>query len=107
MAVRARDAAGNVSAWSRSVSATMLSAATTGYVSGFVLSAASGAPINGAKVSILVGGRSVSVTTSSTGFYLLSHLPPGSYTATVLASGYQTQCIPVAVVANLATITVV
>jgi chitodextrinase len=106
-AVRARDAAGNLSAASKSVSATTLAAATTGYAAGLVTSAATGKAISGAKVSIVVNGRTTTVTTGSTGLYSLTKLPAGTYTVTVSATGFATRTFTAVIVVNLATITCV
>src|SRR5262249_45712294 len=87
--VRARDAAGNVSLASSSVSAKLPSVSgTTGTLSGVVYNTA-GKMLSAAVVSLrLSTGSTKTAKTSSTGVWKLSSLPVGAYTLTVTFSGY-------------------
>ena len=70
----------------------------TGGISGVVTDSATGLPIHNARVSCRADS---SVTyTDSTGYYLISSLPPGEYTVRASASGYagDTYLEPVVVV---------
>jgi hypothetical protein len=64
---------------------------STGQISGTVLDP-SGAVIPGAKVVIKNEGTGITneTTTTSAGAYVVAALPPGSYTVTVTAPGFQT-----------------
>jgi hypothetical protein len=75
--------------------------ATTGGVSGTIYDP-KGAVLAGAEVSVVnaATGEIRSVTTSSNGEYRISDLPPGVYTVTVTAAGFETykaDNVPVAV----------
>jgi chitodextrinase len=102
--VRARDGAGNVSALTSAAKATTTAIKTTGALSGWVTSGATGLPVNGAKVTAALGGHSWSANTNAAGFYQLSNLAPGTYTVSVSKTGYGTQTTTLAVIANLAAI---
>jgi serine protease len=64
--------------------------ATTGSISGTVTSTA-GAAIKGAKITAKTGSTTYSATTSSTGSYLLTNLPLGTYSVTASSGGYSSQ----------------
>lgn len=63
---------------------------TTGSISGVVTNT-SGAVIRGAKITAKTGSATYSATTSSTGSYLLTNLPLGSYSVAASANGYTLQ----------------
>jgi fibronectin type 3 domain-containing protein len=76
----AKDAAGNTSPASAQVSATTLSLATTGSISGVVTDSATGSPLGGVYVSRYSNGsKEVRIKTPSSGVYLMSNIPNGSY----------------------------
>jgi len=105
-AVVAFDAAGNTSATSNTVSITTPAPPGSGGASGAlagIVSNTSGAAVAGAKVSISTGGKSTNCTTSSTGSYSFSNLPPGTYTVTASAKGYKTQSTTLTVTAGSTT----
>jgi serine protease len=64
--------------------------ATTGSINGTVTSTA-GAAIKGAKITAKTGSTTYSATTSSTGSYLLTNLPLGTYSVTASSGGYSSQ----------------
>ena len=72
-----------------------------GTLSGFVTSTA-GQPVASAVVA-LTGGKTAS--TDATGFYNIASIAPGTYTATVTASTYNTQTIAGIVIGNAANVT--
>src|SRR6202049_2106293 len=61
----------------------------TGAISGTVTDANTGAPVAGAKVSIVAPTGNLTNTTNSSGFYSEVGLPPDTYTVTVSKSGYE------------------
>lgn len=63
-----------------------------GNVTGVVTAAGSGAPIVSAVVQLsnAAGGRVSESLTSGSGRYLLSNIPPGTYSLTVSATGFAT-----------------
>jgi len=63
---------------------------TTGSISGVVTNS-TGAVIKGAKITAKIGSATYSATTSSTGSYLLTNLPLGSYSVAASANGYTSQ----------------
>lgn len=66
-----------------------LFAGTTGKLSGRVLSLSDNQPIIGAN--IILEGTSLGAATDADGYYLVNNIPPGLYTVTVSAIGYQKQ----------------
>ena len=54
-----------------------------------------GAPVNGAKVTVAnqETGKSIDATTNELGFYSVSNLPPGRYTVTAVLTGFKTKII--------------
>ena len=65
-----------------------------GAIGGRVYKQQGGAAISGATVSC---GSAGSATTSSTGTYSITNVPPGTYTCTASASGYKNQSQSVSV----------
>ena len=63
-------------------------AGTTGSISGTVTDGAGGAPVAGAKVSVLSPSQSTSTTTDQTGRYAFVSLAPDEYTISVDKDGY-------------------
>jgi len=63
---------------------------TTGSISGVVTNT-TGAVIKGAKITAKIGSATYSATTSSTGSYLLTNLPLGTYSVAASANGYTSQ----------------
>jgi hypothetical protein len=91
--LRAIDAAGNQSLVSSSLrtKTASLSTGSTGTLTGVVFNAA-GKLLSGATVSLRLSNGSVKSTTSSTtGVWKLSSLPPGQYTLTATLSGMTPQ----------------
>jgi uncharacterized protein YfaP (DUF2135 family) len=70
----------------------------TGTVSGTVTYADTGAPIDGATVSILTTAHTT--TTLIDGTFVINGVPAGLYTVEVLKSGFVTNSVPVTVVAG-------
>jgi chitodextrinase len=103
-AVKTRDTAGNVSAVAKTVNVSLSGTSTTGSIAGFATNAQSKLPLGNVKVSATLNGKTTSQSSNGSGFYLLSHLAPGTYTVTVSATGYATQTSTVVVAANLATL---
>lgn len=98
--VYARDAAANKSSASKTVAvATPSIAANLGSLTGRV-SNNSGSPLSSAKVSYVLNGSTKSVSTSTSGNFTISSLPPGANTLTVSLSGYVTKSVGVSVVSN-------
>jgi len=65
--------------------------ATNGSITGAVSSVANGAAISGATVSLyLTGIYQTSTTSTASGAYTLSNLPPGNYSLAVAGSGFST-----------------
>lgn len=79
-----------------SASYTLGSGPSTGEISGAVTDASSGKPVSGAAVA--AGARSAS--TDSSGRYSISNVPPGTYSLTASADGYQNASQIVTVVAG-------
>jgi hypothetical protein len=102
--VRARDAAGNVSALTKPVKTTTAQTKLTGALAGWVTKSATGLPLGGAKVTATLNGHSWSVNTSPLGFYQIPNLAPGTFSVSIAAAGYPTQTATLVVLANLATI---
>jgi outer membrane cobalamin receptor len=74
------------------------SAAAQGQVTGLVTAATTGQPLNGAQVSI--EGTQIGGLTNVNGRYLLTRVPPGVYTISVINVGYQTVSQEVTVTAG-------
>ncbi len=91
--VKARDAAGNVSANSNTATATTQGATQQAIISGQITDASNGQPIVGAIVNVKVSGTKgksgllVSASTNSFGVYAVS-VPAGTYDVQADASGY-------------------
>jgi chitodextrinase len=98
--VKARNAAGNVSAASNTASAaTQAPPSTTGNITGTVYSSAGGV-VGGAKISLTVGGSRKTYVTTSLGVYTISNLTTGTYKLSFSARGYTSQSASVTVAAN-------
>jgi chitodextrinase len=99
--VIARDAAGNRSATSSTLSThtSSLSTSTTGTIAGVVYNQ-QGKPLSNAIVRLTVNGAVKSTKTSSSGVFKLSSLPPGDYSLTLSLSGYQSASANATVVAG-------
>jgi hypothetical protein len=82
--VRARDAAGSISAASSNLNAktVALSTASTGTVAGVVYNG-SGRPVANAVVQLTGNGVSKSAKTNTSGVYKFTSLPPGQYSLTL------------------------
>jgi hypothetical protein len=102
--VRAYDAAGNASSPSSSVRLNTPPVKTTGALAGWATSSATGAPINGVKVTANLGGHSWSANTNAAGFYLIPNLAPGAYTVVAAAAGHAPEITSLTVVTGLATL---
>lgn len=63
------------------------SAGTTGKLSGTVTESTTGEPIPG--VNVIIDGTGFGAATDVKGFYTINNIPPGSYTVTFSAIGYQ------------------
>jgi chitodextrinase len=95
--VVAKDAAGNVSAHSVSVSATTQSApVSAGNISGTV-SDYRGHAVYGATVAITFGGANHLYSTNSSGVYAITNVPAGSYKVTFSANKYPSQTATISV----------
>lgn len=102
--VKARDAAGNVSNSSNTVTVTTQSPpATTGSITGTVYSNRGGV-ISGAKVATTVNGAKQTYTTNSSGLYSIPNLKAGNYTLKFSAQNYLNQQVTVNVVSGSSTI---
>ena len=94
--VKARDAAGNVSGASSTVSATTQGQPSTGTLVGQITKATNGDSVVGATVTIKIAGKKgksalvATSTTNSSGVYAFN-LNPGSYDIEVKVSGFSTQ----------------
>ncbi len=102
--IKAVDQAGNESAPSNTVSVTTQANPTpppaiVGELSGIV-SSNRGGVLSGAKVSLNVGGARRSISTSSSGSYIFSSLPTGTYSVNYQKGGYQNQTVSVTVNQN-------
>lgn len=97
--VKARDAAGNVSGPSTTVTATTKAIVTTTNLTGTVFSS-SGGPLAGAKVSLTVNGSKQVVTTNSIGGYTFNGLSPGSYQVRYSARNHVTENLTVNITAT-------
>ena len=101
--VKTKDAAGNVSANSNSVSAdTQFPPTTTGTITGTVNSSVGGV-LSGARVSTVVSGSKRTVTTNSSGVYSFTFLPTTSYSLRYSAWRHTSQTQTVAVSAGSTT----
>jgi hypothetical protein len=99
--VRARDAAGNVSANSTTVSATTKAVIAVGNIAG-VIKSTTGAALCNVKVSTLISNRTKLTTyTNCQGQYTLSNLNPGFYSVTYSKSKYVAQTIKISVTSGL------
>jgi chitodextrinase len=89
--VFARDAAGNRSVVSSTLSThtSSVSTSSTGTIAGVVYNA-QGKALGNVIVQITVNGTLKSAKTSSSGVFKLASLPPGDYTPTLTLAGYQT-----------------
>jgi chitodextrinase len=89
--VFARDAAGNRSVASSTLSTrtASISTSTTGTIAGAFYNSA-GKPLGNAIVQVTVNGSLKRTKTSSSGVFKLSSLPAGDYTLTISLAGYQT-----------------
>lgn len=95
--VTARDAAGNTSPNSNTVSATTQAPVTNGSLSGTVSSSRGGA-LSGARVKLTVGGVSYTYSTNSSGTYQATNLPAGNYTVGYTAKNHIAQTHNVTVI---------
>jgi len=77
----------------------------TGSIRGVVRST-TGVVLSGAKITAKVGSTTYSATTSSTGSYLLSNLPLGTYSVTASANAYSSQTKSVALTTSAPNATV-
>jgi len=75
-------------------------AATTGNLTGRILSASTNSPIQGAMIS-LSGGPST--TTDAQGMFLINDIAPGIYQVTISSSGYTGQIYQVVIAAGVTT----
>ena len=99
--VKARDAAGNVSASSNTASATTQAPpVTTGNVTGKIVDSSTGTALVGVKITISRSGFRSTATTNSSGNYSFVNLIPGTYGLKGSAKGYTAQSKSVTVVAN-------
>ena len=91
--VKAKDAAGNVSAASNTASATTQAPPTsTGNITGTVYSSAGGV-VAGAKITFFVAGSRRTYYTSSSGNYTVTGLPAATYSLKFQAQGYVNQTV--------------
>lgn len=88
--VRAYDAAGNVSASSSTVSATVPVAQSTFSISGIVKDH-NGNPVPGATIAMGKGRWALKYTTNSQGYYYIPQLEPGDYELTYSATNFSDQ----------------
>lgn len=86
-AVRARDAAGNVSPNSTKVKVTTKTATTSSTISGSV-KRSNGNALTNARVVLQINGSKRIYTTDSAGRYTIQNLPAGRYDLTYRATGY-------------------
>lgn len=95
--IKAKDAAGNTSGQSSTVSATTQAPVVKQYsVIGGTISATDGATISGAKVTITINGTKSTATTDSVGKYRLDGLLAGTYSVKYSSSkGYEAQILSV------------
>lgn len=98
--VKARDAAGNLSGASNTVSATTQAPPSNlGNITGTVSSSAGGV-VAGTKISLTVNGSKKTYVTTSLGVYTITNLPAGIYTLKFSATKYISQTVSVTVTAN-------
>jgi chitodextrinase len=99
--VFARDAAGNRSVASSTLSTrtASISTSTTGTIAGAFYNPA-GKPLANAIVQVTVNGALKRAKTSSSGVFKLSSLPVGDYTLTISLAGYQTATVTATAVAG-------
>lgn len=77
----------------------LLSAATSGKIEGFVKDAVTGEALPGANV--MLKGTSLGAATDLKGHYVIANVPPGTYTLLARYIGYSDKSIEVAVKPNL------
>lgn len=75
-----------------------IGAAQTGSIKGNILDKKSSKPIM--FTNVFLKGKSIGATTDENGFYLISKIPPGTYTLMVTAVGYDTLREKVSIEAN-------
>ncbi|HSW78681.1 MAG TPA: carboxypeptidase regulatory-like domain-containing protein [Candidatus Babeliales bacterium] len=98
--IQAYDAAGNQSTISNKVAVTTPSVtAGLGSVTGRVTDI-NGSPLASVKVSYTLNGAAKSVSTSSSGYYVISSLPAGKQTLSLAYTGYRSKTIAPKVLAN-------
>jgi chitodextrinase len=102
--VVARDAAGNSSVTSNTVTAATQPnpPATTGNLSGTV-SSSKGGSLPGATISIRYSGSNHSFSSDSLGNYFINSIPPGSYTVKYTKSGFTSKSLTVSITASTTT----
>lgn len=98
--VAAFDAAGNLS--SRSAPVSIKTPKATGTIKG-TIKRPNGTGIAGATASLVVNGTRKTVTADIAGFYTILNLPPGSYSVTYAAAGFNSKTLSVSVVSGAAT----
>ncbi|HTA40235.1 MAG TPA: carboxypeptidase-like regulatory domain-containing protein, partial [Candidatus Acidoferrales bacterium] len=70
-------------------------AATGTTISGRILDAQAGLPVPNATIALAMGGTNVaSATTDASGQFTFPSEPPGTYSVTIRAAGYQTTIAP-------------
>src|SRR5215216_1010611 len=74
---------------------TILAAAQTGSVRGFIYDKESGEPVLFTPVALV--GTSFAVSTDVNGFYAITKIPPGSYRLIATAPGYDSTSIAIVI----------
>ncbi len=90
--VIAKDAAGNASTQSNSITLTTFASAENGSIFGYVTDSTNNqSTIGGASVRVYVNGKRRSTKTNSVGNYIMTNIPSATYTFTYSKTGYQSK----------------
>ncbi len=93
--VRAKDAAGNYSAFSNAIDVQTPAPAYSGVITGVVK--ADGVVVADATVSLTFSGQNHTYVTDAKGVYKITGLPAGTYSVTYAKTGYKSQVLSITV----------